>query len=782
MTKPKQSLSPRSGFKAVPAWAWTARLAVFPGDNIDSGKEALLDLSDADIEAACARFAACGVTLIQAAGFHARLMWIPHLERLTDLNRRITEAAHRHGMKVFDHQTCNGMWTHVADRLNGWCPDDATCVDIRFGRRYVPDQAKFACLNHADFRRHYFDYITDYVARTKVDGMMCDDMLFFYGQYGCGCDHCRARFRQTVGYDMPQPGNWPLDDYTSPVWRDWMRFRMDSVTDFKRELHQRMPQDFLLFTDSSSTVLDLDDCHHAGQTLEGLARAGDQCLLCENGGIAFRELRPNAYSNYQNWEQMYVNRKYMQAVARHFQIPCIQHQYPATPAEGWFCWALNKFTGMLNWRDDAWHYGGPRYADEFEQWTPDVDQLNWEAKHECLWRHNQGAAEVGLLYSLGTKLNLGADPQPHGEAFSGWAQTLQREGIFFDALIDADLEQPGRLKRFKLLILPNAVCLSDGQLAAVRQFVRDGGCVIATHRTSLADENGANRSDFGLADLLGVHLGNKPTTQRSAWLLDYRHKDASFAQNLPPRLAFQPALSVTWDGETADRWAWAWAELVRVSFGWPTMPATVESRYGAGRVLYHLPTVGQLAYREGAYPIWHRAPQKEEIILRQEETGVRFEIRQERTPQRMQYRWVDEGSEDYRRLIVNSVRHLLPQASVALSGRPAGVLCELHRLGENPGDESADGDLVVSLLNVAGMQFKPGDNIPSGAEPVYPPLRGLATLSLADTTWRSALLFSPDHAEPLPLTVKAEGGRMRIEIPLEEIKRVAFIRIMKHSH
>lgn len=783
-TKNKSQRQPApNGFPPTPEWAWTARVAVFPGKGCDGGNLKLLELTDTEIDDACARYAERGVTLIQALGFHPRMMWIPHLEKLTEVNHRIVASAHRHGMHVYDHHTCNGMWKQVTDTLDDWCPDDATCFDIRFNRRYVPDQAKFLCLNNPEFRDRYYRYITDYVTRTGIDGMMCDDMLFFYGQYGCGCDHCRNRFRQTLGYDMPTLGNWPLDDYTDPVWRDWMRFRMDSIMEFKRELRTRLPDDFLLFTDSSGVVLDMDDCHHAGQSPEVLAAASDGCLICESGGFTFREpkLRPLAYSNYQSWEQMYVGRKYMQAVARHYQIPFIQMHYPSTPLEGWFCWALNKFTGMLHWRCDAWHYGGNRYADEFEEWTPEVDQLNWEAKHEDLWKFNHGTAEVGLLFSLRTKLNLGADNQPHGEEFSGWAQTLQASGIFFDAVIDTDLERPGRLQRFKVLILPNAVSLSATQINSIREFVNKGGNLIATHRTSLIDETGAERTDFGLTDLFGVHLGDKPTTLRSAWLLDYREKDTDFGRNLLPRLPFQPVPSICWEGETDKRTALAWAELVRVSFGWPTMPATVESRYGAGRVLYHLPPVGQLAYREGPYPLWNRAPEKEEIILREEETGLRFERHHHQTPEHAQYLFVDDGNKDYRKLIVNSIQRLLPEPRFSINGLPDGVLCELHRLGQGPDDDESIGTLVLSLLNVSGMQFQPGETIPHGVPPEYPPLHGTAVLTLKDFSCHDAQLFSPDHPSPLQMNITDSENQTQIDIPLSEVKRVAFIRIAENS-
>ncbi|MDD5705141.1 MAG: beta-galactosidase trimerization domain-containing protein [Kiritimatiellae bacterium] len=769
-----------NGFPRPPEWAWSIRMAVFPGKGCDGGARELLDLTDAEIETACARYAARGVSLIQAAGFHPRMMWIPELERITDLNRRITVAAHRHGMRVVDHHTCNGMWQRVSDRLYGWCPDEASCVDIRFGRRYVPDGVKFCCLNHPDFRRHYYRYITDYVARTGVDAMMCDDMLFFYGQYGCGCDHCRARFLRVLGYEMPRTGNWPLDDYSNPVWRDWMRFRTGSIMEFKHELRKRLPDEFVLFTDSNGCLLDLDDCHHAGQNIEALAQAGDGCQICESGGVACREkpLKPLVYSNYQNWEQMCVTRKYMQAVSRHWQTPSIQHQYPATPAEGWFCWALNKFAGLQHWRDDAWQYGGARYADEFEKWTPATDYLNWEARHEGLWRYSRGAADVGLLFSARTKLNLGADPQPHAEEYCGWAQTLLANGIFFDAVIDPDLEDIAALRRFKVVILPNAVCLSEQQMATLKTFVEAGGNLIATHQTSLADETGAARADFGLADLLGVHVGDKPPTLRSAWLLDQRARESGFGRGLPPRLPFQPVPVIRWDGENESRIALAWAERVRVSFGWPTMPATVESRHKAGRVLYHLPPAGQLAYREGPYPLWCRAPEHDEVVLREEAEGVRFEVKRHLTPEQARFVYVDEGHDGYRQLIVNSVRRLLPEPRAAVAGLPAGVLCDIHRLGRSPADNDfAAGDLVVSLLNVSGMLFKPGETVPHAVPPEYPPLAGVATLILRDTRCRAVHLYSPDHPEPLALPFVAGENCVRVEIPLQEVKRLAFVRI-----
>jgi hypothetical protein len=73
-----------------------------------------------------------------------------------------------------------------------------------------------------------------------------------------------------------------------------------------------------------------------------------------------------------------------------------------------------------------------------------------------------------------------------------------------DQLLDAD-----RLRPFKLLILPNVAALSEAQCEQLRQFVRRGGSLIATFETSLYDEEGQRRKDFGLGDLFGVSASGK---------------------------------------------------------------------------------------------------------------------------------------------------------------------------------------------------------------------------------------------------------------------------------
>jgi hypothetical protein len=68
---------------------------------------------------------------------------------------------------------------------------------------------------------------------------------------------------------------------------------------------------------------------------------------------------------------------------------------------------------------------------------------------------------------------------------------------------------PDRLDPFKLLILADAAALSDAQCHAIRGYVERGGSLLATFATSLYDEAGQRRTDFGLADVFGVSFAGR---------------------------------------------------------------------------------------------------------------------------------------------------------------------------------------------------------------------------------------------------------------------------------
>jgi hypothetical protein len=64
--------------------------------------------------------------------------------------------------------------------------------------------------------------------------------------------------------------------------------------------------------------------------------------------------------------------------------------------------------------------------------------------------------------------------------------------------LDRDSDQ------FSTIILPNLGAVSDAQLASIRRFVARGGGLVATDLSTLFNEWGEPREDFGLANLFGA--------------------------------------------------------------------------------------------------------------------------------------------------------------------------------------------------------------------------------------------------------------------------------------
>jgi len=91
---------------------------------------------------------------------------------------------------------------------------------------------------------------------------------------------------------------------------------------------------------------------------------------------------------------------------------------------------------------------------------------------------------------------------PHLNAVSGAAAVLQNNHIPFGVITKNDL---GELSRYRVVIVPDAIRMSDEEMEGLRSYVGGGGRLYASGRTSLLGTDGVQRRDFGLADMFGVH-------------------------------------------------------------------------------------------------------------------------------------------------------------------------------------------------------------------------------------------------------------------------------------
>jgi hypothetical protein len=126
-------------------------------------------------------------------------------------------------------------------------------------------------------------------------------------------------------------------------------------------------------------------------------------------------------------------------------------------------------------------------------------------KSEKYLRNTAPMARVGMVYSQQTDQKYGGKPwqESKRDHALGMYQALVEDRMPFDMVNDKLLDEE-HLRNYKVLILPNIAALSDAQCEQLRQFVQKGGSIVATYESSLYDEDGKPRSNFGLSDLFGV--------------------------------------------------------------------------------------------------------------------------------------------------------------------------------------------------------------------------------------------------------------------------------------
>ena len=99
-----------------------------------------------------------------------------------------------------------------------------------------------------------------------------------------------------------------------------------------------------------------------------------------------------------------------------------------------------------------------------------------------------------------------------------WFDNFARHHLLFDAV---PVHRLGRfdLGLYDVVVLRSILFLSDADCERLRRFVAGGGTLIATHDSSLYDENWARRDDYGLADVYGLSVGqaDKPRRVESAF-------------------------------------------------------------------------------------------------------------------------------------------------------------------------------------------------------------------------------------------------------------------------
>ena len=335
-----------------------------------------------------------------------------------------------------------------------------------------------------------FEFMTEVhreiVQLYRVDGIFSNRWA---GSGLCYCGHCQRNFRKASGMDLPRSTD-PLD----PARKHYLVWRLQRLTELARlwdgEIRKinpearYVPNGFpdlkvageladILFIDHQARRGLMSPWSNGSRAKEYRAALGRKPI----GGIFSVGL-----------EEPY---RWKDSVQTEAEVRIWVADGVANGLRPWFA----KFSGTLydkRWLKIVeniyqWHYGAERYL-----------------------RNEAPLARVGMVYSEQTReyYNTSRPQARAGEHESGMYQALLEARVPFEKVHDHLLDA-AHLDAFKLLVLPNIAALSDQQCQQLKDYVRRGGSLLATFETSLYDEWGVPRKDFGLAELLGVSWKGK---------------------------------------------------------------------------------------------------------------------------------------------------------------------------------------------------------------------------------------------------------------------------------
>jgi hypothetical protein len=137
-----------------------------------------------------------------------------------------------------------------------------------------------------------------------------------------------------------------------------------------------------------------------------------------------------------------------------------------------------------------------------------AEYFRWTAKHDTHLRTRRSIANIGVVMGQSTQLLYKGPAVAHSreymrETTHGVYEMLLRGRFAFDFVHEARLG-PEYVSRYRALLLPNIAMLSDRQCEQIGEYVKAGGSVMASFETGLYDENLRQRSEFGLAGVLGI--------------------------------------------------------------------------------------------------------------------------------------------------------------------------------------------------------------------------------------------------------------------------------------
>ena len=523
-----------------------------------------------------------------------------------DYLRRYTPSAHKYGIRTIAYLNMHWYSCEFADQHPEW--EQIMSNGERYGRAHpLYGSGTTFCVNGA-WRNWAFGLMRE-AMKTGIDGVFLDGPVIFPDC--CYCDACHAVFR--AKYNQSIPG----DDWSNPLWKQFLEFREDSLAMFLKDAREQVR----LVNPEAVIFLNAGSWEPGGwRVARDIQKTGPYQNFI--GTEAFFH-----YGKNQNIYASLMTGKYLRAMGQpavvftHY-MNGMWHYRNLPPGEVKLALAQTMAAGANPWLALL----RPALDFQPESVLPVAEMFSFMERNKDCFTDVESMAEVGLLFSAVTSRNylsrftgfyektgaakeenLIVDLEKGGitdwkarkrqceelltSSYRGYFHALTRAHIPFDIVLDQGMTSTN-LGKYKTLILPDAACLGKAAVAALKQFVREGGNLLASFEAGFYDDQGNYHEDmfelFGISRVKGFF----PVMMGENYTQIARDHAGFKAGNLIERGAYalkiEPAKGVDRPAffmEAVDK---VYAPLHGVS----KYPALIIGKYGKGTVAYFPEALG----------------------------------------------------------------------------------------------------------------------------------------------------------------------------------------------
>ncbi|MDD5597636.1 MAG: hypothetical protein PHV82_06810 [Victivallaceae bacterium] len=461
------------------------------------------DVTD-DIRRRADSAAQTGINCALIMGAHFRWDFMPLWMNLHDMISFIGDQLHQRNILLFDHHSAvlthrysnqeeakamrlynrhhvsfapsrdiASEWTYKGQKLDDWRMIDLVTGKPVFLNRYTAEQF---CMNNPDFKNAYYDYVKKLLAETNIDGLMCDDGIFYSGWTSCGCKWCREKFRLEYGHELPAVTDTSFwGNYRNEGFKDWIEMRFKTTGEFLDGVRKVTGDDFHLMSCCSSSASAALPRH--GMTYQEFIKPCNHIML-EMGFVP----APDG-----NWYRAFPEQMLHLGIGRENNAFCLGLGYGFTEPIADFVWAFNKFLGSGTWFSTV--KGRLGLPDSKMLSLKDDTELcgngfNWEKTHLSVFDAVPDS-ELAVFFSRWSRDFYSMTDKDYTDDYSATCLDLLENNLTFDVVTTIP-----QASEYRVLILSSASCLDETERSALNKYLKEGGIIIASGPLGCYDKRG----------------------------------------------------------------------------------------------------------------------------------------------------------------------------------------------------------------------------------------------------------------------------------------------------